>query len=80
MRTLNTIVPKSIVLTSSESNRTNTVWDNLLAEARFAGSSRPEREDAIQRIEYVLSNYEMRDWKREVLEGIISVLKIEPRL
>jgi hypothetical protein len=52
----------------------------LLAEARFAGSSRPEREDAIQRIEYVLSNYEMRDWKREVLEGIISVLKIEPRL
>lgn len=57
----------------------HTVWSDLLALAQFAGTSKLERDDAIQRIEYAIENYEMRVWHTEMLYGIIDILKIEPR-
>lgn len=75
---LNTIVQKSTVRTASEASGINTIWSNLLAESRFAGCSKPERDDAIQRIKYAISNYEMREWHENVLNGIISILRIDP--
>jgi hypothetical protein len=73
---LNTIVPKSTV----KNNEPNTAWDNLLALSRFAGSSLPERQDAIQEIQEAIKNMEMRDWQRNVLEEIMVILRINPSL
>ena len=78
--TLNTIAPKSSRLNASEASGTNTVWDNLIALSKFAGGSKPEREDATAQLKYAIDNYEMRDWHKEVLQGIIAVLTIDPRL
>lgn len=77
--TLNTIVPKSTVLTDTEATGYNTVWDNLLALSKFAGCSKPERGDAISQLNHAVAEYEMRDWQQEVIHGIILVLKIDPQ-
>lgn len=76
---LNTITGKSTMLTTSEVSGLNTVWDNLLALSKFAGTSKPERSNAIKIIRKAINEYEMREWHKEVLEGVISILKIEPR-
>lgn len=73
---LNKIVKKDTVQTSY--GETYTVWTNLLALSRFAGTSKPERDNAIQQLKYAIEHYEMREWHQKVLEGIIKILEIAP--
>lgn len=75
--TLNTIAPKSTLMTASEAAGHNTIWDNLISLVKFAGCSKPEREDAIQQIRYTLDNYEVGPWQKDVLERIIAILELD---
>ncbi len=75
---LNKIVGELTTKTAIEMTNAHTNWTNLLSLAKFAGCSKPERQDAIQRIKYAINHYEMREWHQKVLEGIISILEIDP--
>jgi hypothetical protein len=75
---LTNIIERSTNLTSLEAAGQVTVWSDLLSLSKFAGCSKPERNDAITRIKYAIYNYEMRQWHKDVLSGIINILEINP--
>jgi hypothetical protein len=80
MKSLNQIVAATTLKTAQETTGNITVWDNLINLSKFAGSSASERADAITIIKNALAEYEMRDWHKEVLNGVIKILQIEPEL
>lgn len=81
---MNTIIERTnnvnctTVKTSEEAYGTITRFASLVNLSKFALHSKPERQDAIQRIKYGLDNYQVTDAQRTVLKKVIELLEVEP--
>jgi hypothetical protein len=80
---MNTIVNRTnnvnftTVKTAEEGANVVSRFASLVNLSKFALASKPERQDAIQRIKYALNNYQATDSQRAVLEKVIELLEIE---